>query len=185
MSASKIKFGRTKFKCLDTTAQFSPDGTIQKIGDVSDWYTSSARSNPIKRREKRPTQGCRILMGFNIGTEEKITMKEVVTTVHAIRRKQVSAAIADGDAQPHPLGGDIGASFIAQAGLWQDLEADQAYPENGVQIAIMNTIQEKPQRFADDMIAIAEELVERYHQNAVIVEMSERGVVEETVEVGP
>lgn len=187
MSASYIKLGPAKFKfeSLGTTAKFTPTGDIQVIGDVSEWQTRSHRHNPIKRRDKRPTQGARIILGFNVGIEEKVRMKDVVDLVHAIRRKQVTAAIKDDDASPHPLGGDIGASFVAQTGLWQDLNADEAYPENGAQVAIMNIIGEKEDRFVDDMVEIAEEMVTQFHQNAIIVEISLRGVVDETIEVGP
>ncbi len=185
MSASYIRMGPQKFKVLDTVAKFTPEGPVKEIGDVSEWRTPSHRENPIKSRGKRPTQGARIILGFNVGTTEVVKMADVFELVHRLRRKQVAAAIIDGDAKAHPLGGDIGASFVAQAGLWQDLKDDTAYPENGAQVAIMNIIQEKEKRFEDDMVEIAEEMVSKFHQNAVIVEMSMRGVVEETIEVGP
>ncbi len=185
MSASYIKLGPQKFVVLDTIAKFTPQGPIREIGDVSDWRTGSHRENPIKSRTKRPSQGARIILGFNVGVVEKVKMQDVIDLVHKMRRKQVAAAIMDGDAKAHPLGGDIGASFVAQAGLWQDLKDEKAYPENGAQVAIMNIIQEKEKRFEDDMVEIAEEMVLKFHQNAVIVEMSMKGVVEETIEVGP
>lgn len=185
MSASYVRLGAQRFKVLDTVAKFTPEGPVIEVGDVSEWRTRKYRENPIKSRGKRPTQGARIILGFNVGIEEKVKMQDVIDLVHAMRRKQVTAAIKGGEATTHPLGGDIGASFIAQTGLWQDLKDDKAYPENGAQVAIMNIIQEDQKRFEQDMIDIAEEMVVRFHQNAVIVEMSERGVVEETIEVGP
>ncbi len=62
---------------------------------------------------------------------------------------------------------------------------NKAYPENGAQVAIMNVIQEDQKRFEDDMIEIAEEMVRKFNQNAVIVEMSIRGTIDETIQVGP
>lgn len=186
MSVSRIQMGPRKFFNEDGEAlRFVPVGKVVEVGDASSWYTRSHRDNPIKSRDKTQNQGARIILGFNVGIEEKVTMQDVIDLVFKVRKSQVKDAIKDGEASAHPLGGDIGATFLAQAGLWQSASDTEAHPENGAQVAIMNVIQENAKRFEDDMIEIAEEMVRQFHQEAVIVEMSVRGAVEETIQVGP
>ncbi len=57
--------------------------------------------------------------------------------------------------------------------------------EKGAQIMFMNTIHEKPLRFENDMVALSEQLASHFQQNAIILELQERGVVEETLVVTP
>ncbi len=186
MSVSYVRMGPLRVFNEDGKAfEFVPTGKIYEVGDASEWYTRSQRENPIKRSTNRSTQGGRIIVGFNVGIEEKWKMDDIVGIVFDLRRKQVKSAIKDGDARPHPLGGDVGVTFIAQKGIWQAVRDKKAYPENGAQITMANIISEKKRRFRQDMIDIGEELMSKLNQNAVIVEISERGVVEETLEIGP
>lgn len=186
MSASRIKMGPIQWsQGAKNKEKFIPKGKIVEVGDPSEWYTRSHRANPIKRRIKEGAQGGRIIVGFNVGIEEKWKIEDIVDLVFGIRHRQVTNAIKDGQAQPHPAGGDIGLTFLTQMGIWQDISGDTPYPERGAQVVIMNIIQEDRDRFADDMIEIAEIMVKKLQQNAVIVEMSDKGVVTETIEVGP
>lgn len=186
MSVSLIRMGPLKaFDEQGRAYRFVPQGKVYEVGDPSQWYTRSWKSNPLKKRVKDQAQGARIILGFNVGIEEKVTIQDVVDLVFKLRRQQVKEALEDGEAQPHPLGGDIGATFVAQKGLWQSVKDEQAYPENGVQVAMMNIIQEDPERFIEDMIEIADAMVADFNQNAVLIEISNNGVVDETMEVGP
>ncbi len=171
---------------------FKPYGKITTHGDLG-FETASkplGRSNPMRRsasavdRVKRPTQGAKLIMGFNIrGVPPKdieATRKKAMALVERLRREEVAIAFDEGTATPSPAGGDIGASFLEQRGYWHPVGEPQAY-EEGLQIAILNTIQEDPDEFRNDMEVIAEELATEFDQDIVVVEHQERGLTEETV----
>ncbi len=184
MSASLIQMGPTRYFNEEGVAlKFTPAGKVYEIGDASSWYTRSYKENPIKSAHNRSVQGARIIVGFNVGIEEKWKMDDIIDIVFDVRRQQVESAIEDKDAKPHPLGGDVGVTFLAQKGIWQAVREKKVYPENGAQVMIMNIIAEKKSRFRDDMVEIAEELARKLKQNAVIVEMSKNGAIQETLEV--
>lgn len=183
MGVSKIKMGRTAVYALGDSAVFEPVGDIIEVGDVSEWFTRDFKSNPFKGGKKQGSQGARIMLGFNIGIEDKVRIEDVIDLVFEIRKNQVNRAIDDGDAKEHPDGGDIGASFLIQKGLWQKRTDTKAYPENGVQIVIENVIHEKRKRFNDDMKDLAEVMVKKFKQQAVILHLSTNGVIRYEYEV--
>jgi hypothetical protein len=186
MSVSLIRMGPLKmFDERGRAFEFIPEGKVYEVGDASQWYTRDHKRNPVARATKEASQGGRIVVGFNVGIEEKWKMDDIVDIMFDARRQQVLDAIEDGDAQPHPLGGDVGMTFLAQRGIWQAVRDTEAYAENGAQIAIMNIIKEKKTRFRQDMIDLAEILARKLSQQAVILEMSKRGAVTETLEIVP
>ena len=186
MSASLVKMGPVSIQDENGKMfRFTPQGEVVEVGSADEWYTRSHRDNPIRRSTPGGSQGGRIIVGFNVGIKEKWKVDDIVKLVYKIRRKQVEDAIKVKDAFPHPQGGDVGITFLTQMGIWQTVRDKKAYPERGAQVIIMNIIREKKARFRKDMVDIAEEMVVRLKQNAVIVEMSNKGVVTETIEVGP
>jgi hypothetical protein len=185
MGASKIKMGQFRaFTKEGRQFRFNPVGDVHEVGDASSWFTRNYKSNPWKEKEEE-SQGARIIVGFNVGIEEKFDMEYIIDLVFKIRRKQVEDAIKDGDAEPHPYGGDVGITFLAQQGIWQSVRDDRPYPERGAQVIVMNIINEKKNRFKQDMIDIAEEMVSKMKQNMVLIEMSKNGAVTATIEVFP
>ncbi len=185
MAVSLVRMDKTKMKVGRTLKEFNPKGDILEVGDCQPFFTRSYKTNPVSSRDKKASQGARILMGFNVGTEEKWTLKEITDFVFTIRRQQVQDAIDAGEAQPHPQGGDVGISFLSQSGVWQSVSEATPHVEKGAQILFMNTIHEKPLRFENDMVALSEQLASHFQQNAIILELQERGVVEETLVVTP
>lgn len=185
MGVSKIKMGRTTVYAFGGAAVFIPVGDVVEVGDTSEWYTKNFKENPFRSKGVKDSQGARIFLGFNIGVEEKVKIEKVIDLVFELRKDQVNGAINDGDAKEHPDGGDIGASFLLQKGLWQKRSDDKAYPENGVQIVIENIIHEKKSRFRLDMIEIAEALVTKFKQQAVILHLSKNGIIVDEIEVFP
>lgn len=135
-------------------------------------------------RTHRATQAARFAIGFNVGIKQKWTMPKIIRLVHRIRREQVKRAFDEGYAVEPGHGGDIGASFIAQKGLWQTVDRRKDYPENGAQVVIINNISEKHREFRQDMEYLAETLATELEQDAVLVEHQSRGVVIETVLYG-
>ncbi len=184
MAMSKVRMNPVKYQTEDgRILEFTPKGKMHERGDASEFYTDNVRQNPLKRHSVEPTQGARILIGFNVGIEQKWTMKDIVKFV--FRREQVESAINDGDAQEHPLGGDVGITFLAQEGIWQAVRETNAYPEQGAQVLMMNIISEKPKRFIKDMSELADAMVTEFQQQAVLLEITKNGVVKENFEFGP
>lgn len=185
---------------------FTPEGPVEvhvdensaaEAGlDVADVIESARRitssggggersSNPVGERVVRPTQGARLLIGFNVGTEKVWTVDGVLNLAFWFRRQQVLKAFKEGYASPSAVGGDLGMTFLIQKGVWQTAGDKKAYPEDGTSLIMLNTISEEPQRFEQDMENLAEELATRLKQQAIIVEHQVRGVVEQTVTMLP
>ncbi len=192
MSAYPVDLRAKTYKVYGERARFEPYGEITVHGDLG--FESKTlplgRNNPLRRsqraidRVKRPMQSARIIMGFNIRgkppADVKATRAAVMALVEKLRREEVAIAFEDGTATPSPAGGDIGASFLDQKGYWHPVN-DPHESEDGVQIAIFNTIDEDPDEFRNDMEVIAEDLTDAFDQDVIIVEHQLKGVTEETV----
>jgi hypothetical protein len=161
------------------------EGAVDQGYDPAEVAELSVATNPAGRREKRPTEGARLMIGFNVGSTKTWTLDGVLRLAYWIRRQQVSQAFEQGYARPSATGGDLGLTFLVQKGVWQPVTDKTAYPEDGTSLIILNTIGEDPERFKLDMEQLGEELATRLKQQAVIVEHQVRGVVEETVEMLP
>lgn len=163
--------------------KFKPVGPLIEVGDASEFYAENTRSNPILEDADAPSQGARIHIGFNVGTEQRWTMTDVIDIIFNVRRAQVAKAIKSGYAKPHPHGGDVGASFVARKGLWQPVHSKKAEPEDGAEIMIMNIIHEHKAKFRQDMINLAEVLADDLEQNSVLLEFQEYGVVKRILSI--
>jgi hypothetical protein len=182
--------------------RFEPEGAVEvhvdeegaaEAGvDVDDLIEASRRitgggrsSNPVAERELRPQQGARLLIGFNVGSKKVWTVDGVLNLAFWFRRQQVAKAFAEGYAKPSAVGGDLGMTFLIQKGVWQPVGDKHAYPENGTSLILLNTINEEPKHFEQDMESLAEELATRLKQQAIIIEHQVRGIVEQTVTMLP
>lgn len=183
--------GKT-YRVLGETVKFVPYGDIVVEGDLGFEIEPEPRGsqrNPVRDveslgRSKRPSQSAKIVMGFNINNKPGVKMKAVLDFVYDLRREEVEMAFKEGYATPSLEGGDVGASFIRQHGLWQPISDRDAKPEEGVQIIFFNNIQEKKREFERDIEFIAAELAREFQQDAVIVEHMRKGMIEETVVIG-
>lgn len=173
----------TALNADDQMVKFKPTGALIEVGDAREFFTRNMRKNPIAQDESAPSRGVRMLVGFNVGIVKTWTMKDVVDIVFRLRRRQVADAIKGGYAKPHPQGGDVGATFIAQSGLWQQVHVKKPYPEPGAQVVIMNIIHERHEEFRKDMVEIAEELARKLKQQAVMLELQEHGVTKRTLTI--
>jgi GNAT superfamily N-acetyltransferase len=164
------------------------EGAAQAGIDVNDLIASSQRivaNNPPLDRESRPVEGARLLIGFNVGIKKTWTIEGVLNLAFWVRRQQVAKAFKEGYAKPSAKGGDLGMTFLVQKGVWQPVGDKHAYPEDGTTLVLLNTISEDPVHFRTDMENLAEELATRLKQQAIIVEHQVKGIVEETVTMGP
>lgn len=171
--------------------RFEPYGKIVVHGDLGFSIEPVARTaaNPMPRlksmaRSRRPSQSAKIIMGFNINGKPAVRLKDVLSTVYAIRQEEVELAFKEGYATPSLEGGDIGASLIRQHGLWQPVGDKDAKPEEGVQIVFFNNIDEDADEFENDIEYMAGELAKKFKQDAIIVEHMKKGIVKETVVMG-
>jgi hypothetical protein len=184
--------GKT-YRILGETVKFVPYGDIVVEGDLGfpiEPVPPGRRRNPVPDaeifgRSKRPSQSAKIIMGFNIKGKPGVKMKQVLDFVYDLRREEVEMAFKEGYATPSLEGGDVGASFIRQHGLWQPISDRNAKPEEGVQIIFFNNIEEKKREFERDIEYIAAELAREFQQDATIVEHMRKGMIAETVVIGP
>lgn len=165
--------------------KFKPLGNLIEVGDASSFFSKDIRANPILDDSAAPTHGARIFVGFNVGIVAKWKLQDAMDIVFRVRLRQVKRAIKLGYATPHPAGGDIGATFLAQRGLWQPVKTRKAHPEDGAQVIIMNIIHEKKSEFQNDMVEIAEALARELEQQAVLLEFQVNGAVKRTLLIGP
>lgn len=182
--------GKT-YRVLGEVVKFVPYGDIVVEGDLGFETEPVPRTkkNPMPRiasmgRSKRPSQSAKIIMGFNINGKPGVKLKDVLDTVYDLRREEVEMAFKEGYATPSVEGGDIGASFIRQHGIWQSVSDKDAKPEEGVQIVFFNNIEEDAAEFENDMEYIAAELARIFKQDALIVEHMRKGIIEETAIIG-
>ncbi len=175
--------------------RFEPYGPIGITGDIGFDLEAVPRTkaNPMPRlkelaRTDRPKQGARLIIGFNVNgvppSNVEATRKKVMDTVYRVRAEEVELAFKEGYATPNEFGGDIGASFIDQSGLWQPVSEKAASPERGMQIVFFNTIDEDEAEFKNDMEYLAGELATIFDQDVIIVEHQKNGTTVQEVQMG-
>ena len=166
--------------------RFKPNGPMSVVNLDSKFKPTAHNPlevdyNPAAWRARKPLQGARIIVGFNVGTEQKWTMESVLQKVFDFRRAQVERAYKGGWAQQSVTGGDVGLTLLSQQGVFQSVSDPQAHPENGAQILLLNTISEDEAHFAQEMEELADWLATELDQWEVILEHQRNGGVEETV----
>lgn len=153
------------------------------------YFSQSEKNPPVPLHAKKTlnssAQGARFLIGFNVGITQVWDVQTIVSHIFGLRRAQLEQAFAEGYATPSDAGGDIAASFVAQQGLWQTLGTKEPYPENGVQVLILNNIREKPEYFKIDMENLAAQLATDLEQQAVLLEHQVNGATVESMIVEP
>jgi hypothetical protein len=110
-----------------------------------------------------------IIIGLSGQDGEKFKLEDMVSIVGDIRMEQA---------------GDPGASFIAQKGLFKHKITGKRVEEDSVRIIILNLTGESDEEFKENILSLADELAERFNQEAVIVEFQRKGVTEEVTGIG-
>lgn len=166
--------------------RFNPDGENLVYEEGRNPPLKPGKTALTRDARVKSQQGARLIMGFNVGIRPTWDVENVIKAFFKLRYEQLERAFAEGYATPNKDGGDIGASFVVQRGLWQPLIGGKTpYPEPGCQILCLNTVREKPDYFEIDMEYVAEMLATEFAQDAVIVEHQRGGKIIETVLYGP
>jgi hypothetical protein len=96
--------------------------------------------------------------------------KDVVNLVKKLRMEQI---------------GDPGASIVHQLGLYKHRESGEIVTEESVRVYILHLTDETRDQFQKNIMHLADRLVLALHQNEVIVEFSNRGLVKHVFGVKP
>lgn len=103
----------------------------------------------------------RIFVGLNVGEEGKYTVDDVVKAIVEIRKEQ---------------GAGPDASILTQKGIYEDKKS-RTIIEDSVQIIIIDLAGLDQEVFTEQMLDLAETMLDRFEQETVIVEIQKRGVV--------
>jgi len=109
----------------------------------------------------------RLFVGLSVGQQPTYGLNDVVTATRDFRlaRKQPADA-----------------SFIAQKGIYTDKRGEQV-TENSVQIIIFASPGTTLSQLQEQMAALAKNLRRKFDQDQIIVELQERGVVQQVFAV--
>jgi hypothetical protein len=134
------------------------DGQLRPIGP---------RNNPIERIGGGGLSA-RLFVGLSVGDKPTYSIDDVVRATIEVRKSQ-------------GLGAD--ASFLIQRGVYTHSGSGQVVTENSVQIIILDFEGRSKAAFTQDVTQLAEDLRARLRQESVIVEVQERGVVQDVYSV--
>jgi hypothetical protein len=140
---------------------FSPDGPTFVVTQGV-----LTKLNPIARLGQGGLSA-RIFVGLKVGTRVKWKVADVVKIVWEVREKQKQSPDA---------------SILAQSGIYKDHKGRRIV-EPSVQIIIMDFAGSSKETFLKEMEALAESLREKLQQETVILEIQNRGIIEDVYSV--
>jgi len=163
----RLSDGRVKrFRPHGPTYIIDNKGGLHKGGEA----VLAPRKNPIVERVGGTGEGtgfsARIFIGLNVGDTPTYTIDDIVKSVVAIRDRQ--GALPD-------------ASFLAQRGVYT--QAGKTVQENSVQIIILDLVGMTKTVFTAQVMELAKEMREDFKQESVIVEIQERGIVQDVFSI--
>jgi hypothetical protein len=134
-----------------------PDRTFRPVGPIYE-HGPTLLSAKTSRRDGDELLSARFFVGMNVNRKPRWTMEDVIAIVTRL--------------QP------AGASFVAQRGVWISKKRGRE-EEDSAQVLIMNTAGKSRRQFVREMRAVAEALVDKLKQEAVYLDIQDRGVVVE------
>jgi len=146
---------------------FEPHGKVYEIGDVSALRHSTRQGNPVTR-DTDPALSARIFVGLSVDGVPTYSVDDVLKIVKKMRLAQLRR-----------IGGDPGASFLLQRGLYKYTRGKskgKTIPEDSVQVVILRLSAENDQKFEQNVGKIAETLAGKLRQEAVYAELQRDGV---------
>jgi hypothetical protein len=141
------------------TRRFKPRGRLRV-------YEHGAMSNPVERLSGGGW-GARFFVGLKVGRQTKYKIEDVIAVVRRVRKAQ--GKVAD-------------ATILAQKGIYED-RSGELVVEPSAQVIIIDLAEESKRVFVDDMKALGEELRRKLRQEAVILEIQQRGVVKDVYRI--
>lgn len=140
--------------------EFRPSGEVIEVGEVP-----QLESNPVKRHAATPLTA-RLFVGLSVGQDKAWTVEDVINVTQEVRLRQKEAPDA---------------SFLIQRGLYTD-RSNEIVREDSVQVVLFSFGDDQA-TFEDQMVELAEELVDRLQQETIYVELQKAGVPYTVLEV--
>lgn len=140
------------------TRRFKPKGRLRV-------YEHGVMSNPAERIPAG--YGARFFVGLKVGRRVAYKISDVIAIVRRVRKAQ--GKVAD-------------ATILAQKGIYED-RSGELVVEPSAQVIIIDLAGESKRVFVDDMKALGEELRRKLRQEAVILEIQQRGVVKDVYRI--
>jgi len=128
-------------------------------------YQTGVLSNPVERVPAG--YGARFFVGLKVGRRVAYKISDVIAIVRRVRKRQ--GKVAD-------------ATILAQKGIYEDRKGELVV-EPSAQVIIIDLSGEPKRDFVDDMKALGEELRRKLRQEAVILEIQQRGVVKDVYRI--
>lgn len=148
--------------------RFRPEGHLYVIRDdgarVGPQERASGHAKEDVTRYGSGSLSARLFVGLNVGDKPTFTVDDVVAAVLEERRKQ---------------GASPDASFLAQRGVYTSQQDGSTVVENSVQIVILHLSDAPREMFIEEMKKLGEALRTRLQQETIILEIQERGVVQD------
>jgi hypothetical protein len=143
--------------------RFKPVGPMMFIeGSGTSRRASEASASDVKRLGKG-SLSARLFVGLSVGNTPRYSVDDVVAATVAFRKK----------AKRSP-----DASFVAQKGTYTHDKSGKLVVEDSVQVIILD-FSGKRAAFVADMKKLGTELRKKFKQESVILEIQDRGIVQE------
>jgi hypothetical protein len=146
------------------------NGRVRKFIPKGRLYTVSqgalTRKNPIERIGQGG-YSARLFVGLKVGRKTKWKIQDVVKIVWAVREKQKESPDA---------------SILAQSGIYKDVKGRRIV-EPSVQVILIDFAGLSKEVFTKQMSVLAETLREELQQETVILEIQNRGIIEDIYSV--
>lgn len=158
-----VFLGESTFRVGGKTIRFRPKGKVVCHDDPT------TAEEAVRKRYGAGGFSASFLVGLNVGEEAKYTVDDVVQTIIEIRKQQ---------------GAGPDASVLSQRGIYEDKKS-RTIVEDSVRIIIIDLAGLPKNEFVEQMLKLAEHLLEKFEQESVIVEIQRRGVVVDVYGITP
>jgi hypothetical protein len=155
----RLKSGKVK--------RFRPVGRTYIIDSDGSLRPQSPKENPVERLGGGGL-AARLFVGLSVRDTPTYSIDDVVRATVEVRKQQ---------------GASPDASFLVQRGVYTHGDSGQVVTENSVQIIILDFEGRSRAAFTEDVVGLAERLRQKLQQESVIVEIQERGVVQDVYSV--
>jgi hypothetical protein len=150
-----------------TVRRFRPVGNTYEVDESGQLSPVGPKNNPIERIGGGGLSA-RVFVGLSVGDKPTYSIEDVVRATIDVRNRQ---------------GVSPDASFLIQRGVYTHSGSGQVVTENSVQIILLDFEGRSKANFTEDVTGLAERLRAKLHQESVIVEIQERGVVQDVYSV--
>lgn len=168
-----------KFQCRTPRGpvEFHPHGGVTQHGSP---LSSRTRGRSVGWTAEGGVYSALVLVGLSV---DGVAKSKLPVRLRSMRKPHYSSAdvVKVVKAIRAEQAGDPSSSFILQKGVYKHKSSGEVITEDSVRIILLHLTEESKQDFRAHVIALAEELCERLHQEEVIVEFQDAGVTKEVL----